>query len=160
MISKLVLALLPALLFPSCAIRFKIPELEEPAAVLERMVCCGSIEEKGGWAESADEKSIFVKGSDPSAYAFVSFRGIRGAHSLAWKWYDPSRRLYRAPDPIGIGRENVAFETYIAWDRIAVSDDKADGRWSVAVFLDGDLLVVREFEIKPPAGGDASPRRP
>jgi hypothetical protein len=150
MISKLVWALLPALLFSSCAIRFKYPELEEPAASLERMVCCGSIEEKSGWAECGDEKSVFVKGSDPSVYSFVSFRELRGAHTLSWKWYDPSRRLYRATDPIDVGSENVAYETYIAWDKIAVSDDKENGPWTVAVFIDGGLLVAREFEIKPP----------
>ena len=148
MISKIVLALLPAILFSSCAIRFKYPEIEEPAAVLERMVCCGSIEEQSGWAECLDGKSVFVKGSDPGVYAFVAFRELRGAHTLSWKWYDPSRRLYRATDPIDIGSDNVAYETYIAWDKIAVSDDKENGRWTVAVFIDGGFLVSGEFEIK------------
>lgn len=150
MSSKFVLALLPALLFSSCAIRFKFPELVEPAAALERMVCCGAIEQKDDWAACVDEKSVFVKGTDPGVYSFVSFRELRGAHTLSWKWYDPSRRLYRATDPIEIGGENIAYETYIAWDRIAVSDDKENGRWTVAVYIDGGLLAAGEFEIKPP----------
>jgi hypothetical protein len=148
MTSKLALALVPALLFSSCAIRFKYPDLEEPEAVCERMVCCGSIEEKSGWAESVDEKTAFAKGTDPAVYSFVSFKELRGAHTLSWKWYDPSRRLYRATDPIGIGGRERAFDRYIAWDKIAVSDDKENGSWTVAVFLDDRLLVSREFEIK------------
>ena len=150
--SRFVLALLPAVLLSACAIRFKYPEIEEPSAVLERMVCCAAIEERGGWAECVDGKTVFVKGSDAGVHAFVSFRELRGAHTLGWKWYDPSGRLYRATDPIGVGSENVAYDTYIAWDRIAVSDDKEDGRWTVAVFIDGALLVSREFEIKAAAG--------
>ncbi len=131
-----------------CSIRFKSPALQEPKVVLERMICCRSVEQKSGWARAVDEKTVFVNGVDPDIFSFVSLRDLHGVHTLAWKWYGPSLRIYRATDPINIGDENKIYESYIAWDRIVLSEDKEKGRWTVSVFLDGTLIIARDFEIK------------
>jgi hypothetical protein len=69
-------------------------------------------------------------------------------YSLFWKWYAPSRRLYRVTDKISVGEEGKIFERYIAWDVIYVSEDKESGVWTVAVFMDDKVIAVKDFEIK------------
>lgn len=134
---------------PAC-VRFTPPRLEEPPVVLERLLFCASVLPKDGWAEPVDEKTTFVKGTDPGVSAFLALRSLRGAHTLSWKWYGPSKILYRAADRISVGEEGKAFETYIAWDSILVDNDKETGTWTVAVFLDDRLLVSGRFEMKQP----------
>ncbi len=49
---------------------------------------------------------------------------------------------------LAVGEAGKAFERYVAWDTIFVSDDKEPGTWRVAVFLDERLLVSGRFEVK------------
>lgn len=124
------------------------PALEDPAVVFDRIVLSSGLNQKADWAEPVGEKTRFEKGADPSVYAFLSFGEVRGAYALLWKWYDPSRNLYRATEAIGLGAEGRVHDRYIAWDVITISDDKPTGQWTVAVFLDGDLIASKDFEIK------------
>lgn len=130
-------------------IRFTpVSGLKPPPAILDRMVLCAAINQKDNWADPAGEKTVFKKGEDANAISFLNFRDFHGRHTLVWKWYDPARRLYRASDGIAVGEDGKVYEKYIAWDMIYVSEEKADGTWTVAVFMDGILLVSKEFEIK------------
>lgn len=122
--------------------------VEEPAAVLERHVFAAGLAKTGDWAEPRDEKDVFDKGKDASVFSFLSLKNLQDAHTLAWKWYDPSGRLYRAADPIGIGRPGQLFARYIAWDEIKLFAEKDSGHWTVALYLDGDLALTQSFEIK------------
>ncbi len=122
--------------------------LKPPPAILDRMVLCASINQKNNWADPVGEKTVFKKGEDANTISFLNFRDFHGGHTLVWKWYDPARRLYRASDGIAVGEDGKVYEKYIAWDMIYVSEEKADGTWTVAVFMDGILLVSKEFEIK------------
>jgi hypothetical protein len=133
----------------SC-VKFTPPALDEPAAVLERFLICSSLEQTGDWAEPGPPQSVFQAGDDGQAFAFVGFIDLVGPHTLSWKWYDPSRRLYRAPDAIRIGEEGKSYESYIAWDTISVTRDKAAGVWTVAVFMDEEFLAAKSFEIRAP----------
>ena len=133
----------------SGCVRFTPPPLDEPPVVLDRLLFCVSVQPKYGWAEPVEEKAVFVKGRDAAVSAFLALRALRGAHTLSWKWYAPSQAIYRAADKIAVGEDGKAFERYIAWDTIFVSDDKEPGTWTVAVFLDETLLVNGRFEIKP-----------
>ena len=135
-------------LFHSACVRFVPPALADPAVVFDRIVLSSGLNQKADWAEPVGEKTRFEKGADPSVYAFLSFGEVRGAHALLWKWYDPSRNLYRATEAIGLGAEGRVHDRYIAWDVITISDDKPTGQWTVAVFLDGDLIASKDFEIK------------
>jgi hypothetical protein len=139
----LVLAALAA-----ACIRLTPTPVERPAAALERMIFCPAVTPKDGWAEPAAEKSIYVKSEGGSVYSFLEFRDLRGAHALIWKWFGPSRSLYRATDPVPIGADGKAYDSYIAWDRIFISEEKAAGEWTTAVFLDGTLLAAKTFEIR------------
>jgi hypothetical protein len=133
--------------FGGC-IRLKPAVLEQPKAILGSMIFCSSVEQKEGWAKPSAEQTAFSRDSDSSVYAFLGFRDLRGTHTLLWKWFDPGRKLYRATEPIALGEESKAFESYFAWDRIFASEDKRSGTWTVAVFLDNKLLAVKSFEIK------------
>ena len=138
---------LTVLLITGC-IRLTPTPVERPEAVLDRMIFCPAVTPKDGWAEPAAEKTVFLKGEGGSVYSFLGFRDLRGAHVLIWKWFGPSQSLYRATDPIPIGADGKAYESYIAWDRIFVSEEKDIGEWTAAVFLDGALLAAKSFEIR------------
>jgi hypothetical protein len=137
-----------SVILAAACVRFAPPALEDPAVVFDRIVFSSGLNQKADWAGPVGEKRRFEKGSDPNVYAFLSFGELRGAHTLSWKWYDPSRRLYRTTDLIDIGEAGKVFERYIAWDVIFVSDDKPNGLWTVAVFMDGRLIGSNDFEIK------------
>lgn len=122
--------------------------LDEPTVVLERLVFCASLDQKNGWAEPVGDRALFIKGVDSNVYSFLNLRDLRGLHSLFWKWYAPSRRLYRVTDKIAVGKVGKIFERYIAWDLINVSEDKEIGTWTVAVFIDDKMITVKDFEIK------------
>ena len=142
------LALLAAVLTASSCIRLTPTPVERPAAVLERMIFCSAVMPKDGWAEPAGDKVVFKKGEDASVYSFLAFRDLQGAHTLTWRWFGPSRTLFRATDPIPVGADGKFYQSYIAWDRLFVSEDKETGEWTVAVFLDGALLAAKSFEIR------------
>jgi len=137
-----------AVILAAACVRFAPPALDDPPAVLARAVLCSSLDQKVDWAEPAGEKAIFKKGTDASVYSFLELKDLRGAHSLFWKWYDPSRRLYRETEGIAVGESGKFFDRYIAWDLINVSEGKENGVWTIAVFMDGRLFVSKEFEIK------------
>ncbi len=141
------LAALSALFAAGC-VKFKPPDLDEPAAVLERFVFCAAVEQKEDWAEPGPPRASFTAAEDGQVFAFVAFSDLRGPHTLSWKWYGPGRKLERAPEAIRIGEEGKAFDSYIAWDAIAVTPERACGTWTVAVFLDEALLTAKCFEIK------------
>ena len=140
--------LLLAALSAAACIRLTPTPVERPAAVLERMIFCSAVTPNDGWAEPTGDKVDFKKGEDASVYSFLAFRDLQGAHTLTWRWFRPSRTLYRATDPIPVGADGKVYESYIAWDRLFVSEDKETGEWTAAVFLDGALLAVKSFEIK------------
>ena len=122
--------------------------VEKPTAVIDRHVFAAEVAKSGEWAEPRGEKNVFVKGADAAVFSFLSLKDLEGEHTLAWKWYDPSGRLYRAPDPIAVGRPGQLFARYIAWDEIRVFEEKDSGRWTVAIFLDGALALTAGFEIR------------
>jgi len=136
------------LLLAAGCVKFKPPALDEPAAVLERFLFCSSVEQKEDWAEPGPSKITFTAESEGQVFAFVGFTDLRGAHTLSWKWYGPTRKLERAPQAIRIGEEGKSYESYIAWDAIAVTPDRAPGMWTVAVFLDEEFLTAKGFEIR------------
>jgi hypothetical protein len=141
--------LLPLFFFFGACLQFKpdkIPSL--PSPVLEKSVVCGGIEMKDNWAYPIDEKVIFIKGEDKRIYSFLSFKNVKDVHFLEWKWYDPQNRIYRSGKKIKIGKKRQYFEKYIAWDAIFLFEEKEIGKWRTAIFLDGKLTAIVEFEIR------------
>ncbi len=153
--SKLMAGLAALLLVVSGCVKFKPPALDEPAAVLERFLFCASVEQKEDWAEPGPGKTVFTADADGQVFAFIGFTDLRGAHTLSWKWYGPSQKLERAPEAIRIGEEGKSYESYIAWDAIALTPDRAPGIWTVAVFLDEGCLAAKSFEIRAPGSPNA-----
>jgi hypothetical protein len=140
--------LLAALAAGACVRLAPRQAADEPKAAIDRHVFAAAVEKSGDWAEPRDEKDVFIKGRDGAVISFVSLKDLQDEHTLAWKWYDPAGKLYRAPDPIKIGRPGQLFSRYIAWDEIRVFEAQDDGRWTTALFLDGVLALTARFEIK------------
>jgi hypothetical protein len=136
-------------LMSSCIRFIRSDALQEPAFVLEQCILCADLNIQNDWAEPMESKTTFKKGTDKNVFSFIQLKAVVGEHRIFWKWYDPALKLYRVTDPITIGREGQAFEKYIAWDQISLFEEKENGTWTVAVFMDDRLLASREFMIAP-----------
>lgn len=132
----------------SSCIRFtKAAALVQPVYILETRPLSAEAKVQNDWAEAAEAKAIFKKGTDKNVFSFIRLKDMLGERKLFWKWYDPSGKLYRLTDAITIGKQGQVFATYIAWDQIYLFEEKENGTWTVAVFMDDRLLASREFTI-------------
>jgi hypothetical protein len=133
----------------SSCIRFtRAATLEQPAYVLETHLLSAEVKVQNDWAEPAEAKAVFKKRTDNNVFSFIRLKDMLGEHTLFWKWYEPSGKLYRLTDAITIGKVGQMYETYIAWDQIFLFEEKENGTWTVAVFMDDWLLASREFTIQ------------
>jgi len=133
----------------SSCIRFtSASALEYPVYILETHILSAEVKVQNDWAEPAEAKAVFKKGADKSVFSFIRLKNMLGEHKLFWKWYDPSGKLYRLTEAIAIGKPGRVFATYIAWDQIFLFEDKENGTWTVAVFMDDRLLASKEFTIQ------------
>ena len=117
-------ALLLLFFFFEACLQFRPDEIPSlPSPVLEKSVLCARVDVQDEWADSIDEKVIFVKGEDKRIYSFLSFKNVKDEHFLEWKWYDPHNRVYRWSERIKIGKKGQYFEKYIAWDSIFLFEE-------------------------------------
>ncbi len=130
---------------------------ELPAVVLDRSVLCADVIRTDDWADLALVGTTFSKGRDASVCSVLVFKPLSGRHRLAWKWYDPSGRIARESDAVGIGEEGTEFDRYIAWDRLPVAAEMTGGRWTVAYFVDDGFAGSAEFDLIDGSGGEISP---
>jgi hypothetical protein len=122
--------------------------LEEPMLFFESSILCNNVDIQNGWAQCSSEQTVFTRGKDNQVICFLNLKDLKGIHSVIWKWYEPSRRLSRLTRKIPLGDKEKIYEKYIAWDKINISNEKKLGIWSVAIFLDDEILTAREFEIR------------
>jgi len=127
---------------------------ELPAAVSDRSVLCADVIRTDDWADLALVGTTFSKSRDTSVCSVLVFKPLRGRHRLAWKWYDPSGRIVRESDAVGIGEEGTEFDRYISWDRLSLAADMTGGRWTVAYFIDDRFAGSREFDLTNDSGGE------
>jgi len=127
---------------------------EIPAVVLDRAVLCADVIRTADWADLALVGTAFDKKKDATVCSVLSFKSLSGRHRIAWKWYDPSSRLARESDAVGIGEEGMEFDRYISWDRFPLSADAPAGRWTVAFFIDDRLAGSKEFDLTDESGGE------
>ncbi len=132
----------------ACVRVFPALDVPEPPAALERHTLCAAVEEEADWARPRGERPTYSREGDPAVYSFLTFRNLRESHLVLWRWYDPSGRLIREAEPVPIGRPGRIFESYIAWDRIALGPERPPGAWTVAVFVDGQLADSRTFTVR------------
>lgn len=147
-ISVLLAAGAAAVFLSSCVRLLPGPPPDDPAAVVERHTLCSEVKETGEWAEPGENRTLFKNGEDGAVFSFLQFRNLQGAHTLAWKWYDPARSLIRASEPVPIGLDGRQFERIVAWDKIVLHDNRDPGFWTVAVLIDGRVAHSRSFEIR------------
>jgi hypothetical protein len=143
-----VAAIVVSWLMSSCIRLTKAAALEQPAYVLETHLLSAEMKIQDDWAEPAEPKTIFKKGTDKNVFSFIRLKDMLGEHKLFWKWYDPSGKLYRLTEAITIGKQGQVFSAYVAWDQIYLFVEKENGTWTVAVFMDDRLLASREFTIQ------------
>ncbi|MHB8054703.1 MAG: hypothetical protein ACYDH3_05605 [Candidatus Aminicenantales bacterium] len=132
---------------------------ELPAAVLDRAALCVDVVRTDDWADLVRVGKTFGKGRDVSVCSVLEFKPLSGGHGLMWKWYGPDGRLIRTSDPTEVGKEGTEYDRYIAWDRLPLSAASAEGRWTVAFFIDDEMAGSLDFEVRqePPDRAEFSP---
>ena len=84
---------------------------------------------------------------DPAVLAWVHFSSVQGTHNLTWMWFRD-----RSPDNYQINNEtiNCSRDGTIAYSGMYIKDNPPEnmlGEWGVEIFLDGEFIEGKSFEI-------------
>jgi hypothetical protein len=130
----------------SC-VSFKIQPPADPENQVEALVLCKRIEQKDGLIFPGASLVEFEPG-DGSIHCYVRLKNVSQTIRLKWKWYAPDERLYRETKEVIVNRDVIYLETVTAYDHIELKHQEyEEGRWAVAVLLDGQLIGRRTFQV-------------
>lgn len=129
----------------SC-ISFKIPVLPEPDNQIEKIVLCGDIKTEDDLLNPVEIKSEFNQDTE-SVICFIQMRYTSQEIELKWKWYSPDGQLQRDTGGITVNPENKYLDYITAYDRLSFEALPAEGEWIVAVFINDNLIAIRQFKI-------------
>lgn len=136
------------LLILSGCITFKINSLSSPEEVVFEMELCSKIEDAGELLEPLEIASEFPQ-DGRNIYCFISLMEVSREVRMKWKWYSPDKSLYRESEEVIVNSEGVYLEEITAYDKITPDIEKKwQGRWRVAVLIDGQFKVGKSFWIK------------
>lgn len=87
--------------------------------------------------------------TDEKAFFWINIGPISGTHSVRWRWFSPDNSLF-SEEKRSIGAEGVTSSWLAIWASIDIRGNlpsKTPGQWSVNVYLDRELLVIKKFTI-------------
>jgi len=129
----------------SC-ISFKIPILPEPENQIEKIVLCEDIRTEDDLLVPVDIRSEFEQGRE-SIICFIQMRYTSREIALKWKWYSPEGKLLRDTGGIKVNPENMYLDYVTAYDRLRFESLPDEGDWTVAVFINDNLIATHRFKI-------------
>lgn len=129
----------------SC-ISFKVPILPEPENQVEKIVLCEDIKTEDDLLVPVEIKSEFEQDRE-SIICFIQMRYTSREIALKWKWYSPDGNLERDTGGIKVNLENKHLDYVTAYDQLSFESPPAEGDWTVAVFIDDNLIATRRFKI-------------
>jgi hypothetical protein len=131
-------------LMGSC-LSFKIQPPPEPENQVDSIVLSKRIEQREGLLFPGESLTEF-KAGEGAIHCFVRLENVNRTIRLKWKWYTSEGRLFRETKDVTVNRDPVYLETVTAYDHIAIEPDThAEGRWTVVVMLNGQLIGRRTF---------------
>jgi hypothetical protein len=132
----------------SCASTQEIkrqPDFKVAGITLSRAV------EDGTSAAAPKDPATIFSPKDPEVLAFLKIKNLWGAHILKWNWIDPEGRLYYSTGDYTIQcAEGKYLKEVTTWHKLSIRGDKAErllGNWTLNIYLDKDLVAVRNFRI-------------
>jgi len=135
------------LLLVGC-VSFRVAPSPAPEDLAAEICTCKKIDETGELYQPVDITSQFTQ-DDKDVICFVRMKNIRKAARLRWKWYAPDLSLFKETKDMIINAEEDILETISAFDRITIpAEDKSDGQWVVAVFMDRELIARKAFSVR------------
>ena len=129
----------------SC-ISFKVPILPEPDNQIEKIVLCEDINSGDDLLTPVEIRSEFEQGTE-SVICFIQMRYTSREIELRWKWYSPEGQLQRDTGGITVNPENKYLDYITAYDRLRFESPPVEGDWTVAVFINDNLVSARRFKI-------------
>ena len=122
--------------------------LPQPSIGMLKAVTCKNIS-RGREVRPIDETEVFTI-QDKQAVMWIKLKGLRGKHTLRWKWYDPQGNLYTDSKDFPIGSEDLEYQAAILWHKIGIFGEKAanmTGEWQVVISLENNHLITKDFKI-------------
>ena len=134
------LALLLTVFALGCA---SAPEIRHEVALAK------GVEKQQNTSVPKSATDVFFTG-DAQAVMWVRLSEVTGKHALKWEWYDTKGTLYQRTADYPVNSDGAYRYSITSWHSINIRNEKAaslPGRWIVKVYLDGNPIATREFEI-------------
>lgn len=129
----------------SC-ISLKVRPLEDPHVRIEILAACREIADDGETLAPLEIAAAF-SGESP-VICFLKLVDIPQAVTLRWTWYAPDGTLVRNTGDIAVNTEDEYLGSISAYDRLDPREmDGRTGRWTAAVFINGELAGTVAFEV-------------
>lgn len=109
---------------------------------------CSDVVEEEGLFMPFNEAAEFSTGDSP-LYTLVKLLRVNREIRLRWKWYSPKGSLFRDTGDVLVNIEGKFMSALTAYDEMELPSGM-QGRWTVVIFLDDNLLGRRSFTINPP----------
>ncbi|MBI2565614.1 MAG: hypothetical protein HYV63_01100 [Candidatus Schekmanbacteria bacterium] len=88
---------------------------------------------------------------DPQVVCWLRAAPVTRAHTVSWKWYEPSGSLYAESAPLAVSASGAARDWAAVWHSLAVSGERASaipGDWQVVVLVDGAVAAQKAFNLQ------------
>lgn len=145
---SLILSVFSFTLF-ACSTTYK--EVQKPPPFKMQQMTIAKGISKGVTGTPVDPSTTFTT-EDPEIIAYLKFNNMHGSHKLKWDWHTPDGRLFYSSGDYQMAVPDGKYrKEYTAWHRLPVRDEKATsflGNWQVKAYLDGQLLVSKEFTVE------------
>jgi hypothetical protein len=135
-------------IWTAACLSFKIVPSPAPEDIAFEIMTCKKVDARGELYRPLEITSEFGA-ADEEIICFVRLKNIPKAIRLKWKWYGPDHKLFKETKDVVINAEEDILETISAFDRISIPEqEKSEGQWIVAVFMDRELIARTGFSIR------------
>lgn len=127
---------------------FKLRPLPPPVNRVESLLMCAAVEESGELLKPGEPLKEFDPGRG-EILCFLRLEEVDQRIALRWKWYSPENELVKDTGPTEVNPEEKYLAVVTAYDRLNWRPGMGPaGTWTVAVYIDGDLIGRLSFKMK------------
>ena len=112
------------------------------APAVQELVFCEDIQQ----GRPVNPKEAFSLQEDARVVAFGTWRGTRGEHNYALRWYTPDGRLF--PGSATVTRYQPGAGEFFTYGILPLRPDLPPGKWAVEVVMDSRVQTRSSFELR------------
>lgn len=137
-------------LYMARCVSFKVEVLPPTENQVEYICICKDIEESEDLLSPVEVQSEFGSNGN-SIICLIRLKEVSREIQLRWKWFSPDKKLVKDSGNIPVNQDEKYLEVVTAYDKLEFDSQlnkSIKGQWTVAVFIDDELLGKRLFQIK------------